>query len=130
MSAEPRRSGRSRAEWTTFSLSVLVVLALLTLIGVESFREDLPPTPAVAMSGPVEPRGDRFHVPVVVTNSGDEAAEAVQIFASLEIDGETIEGNQTVDFLSGGDRAELVFVFDDDPADGDLTIRVAGYTVP
>lgn len=124
------RPGRSVAEWTTFVVSSLLVLLLLGLIASQSYQSDSPPAPEARVAGPMEERGGQFLVPVTVTNTGDEAAEAVQVLVSLDIDGEVTEGDQTVDFLSGDDEAELVFVFDDDPADGDLTVQVTGFAVP
>ena len=35
-----------------------------------------------------------------------------------------------VDFLAGGADERLVFVFEDDPADGDLTVAVTSYAEP
>jgi uncharacterized protein (TIGR02588 family) len=46
------------------------------------------------------------------------------------IDGESTEGDQSIDFLAGGETEDLVFVFDDAPSDGELTVAVSGYGVP
>ena len=35
-----------------------------------------------------------------------------------------------IDFLAGGEEEELVFIFEDDPADGELTVAVSGFGVP
>lgn len=124
------KTGRSAAEWTTFAVSSLLILALLALIASQSYQSDAPPAPEAHVSGEVKERAGQFLVPVTVTNTGDEAAEAVQVLVTLEIDGEVTEGDQTVDFLSGDDEAELVFVFDEDPADGELTVQVTGFAIP
>lgn len=124
------RPSRSTAEWTTFAVSSLVLLALLVTVVLQAARSDRPPAPVAAVEGPVERRGRHFHVPVTVTNEGDETAEAVQVLVSLDIDGETIDADQTIDFLAGGDHRDLVFVFDHDPADGELAVRITGFTVP
>lgn len=125
-----KRPARSTAEWVTFAVSALVVLVLLAAIAVEAARTDDPAAPVAAIGGAIEVHGRQFHVPVSVTNRGDETAEAVRVLASLEIGGEVVEGDQTVDFLAGGDRQEVIFVFDEDPAGGVLSIRVTGFTVP
>lgn len=63
-----------------------------------------------------------------VTNDGDETAEAVQVHAELNVDGEVVaEGEQIVDFLSGGETEEVVFVFSDVPAGADIELRVASF---
>jgi uncharacterized protein (TIGR02588 family) len=118
------------AEWTTFTVATLVLLALVVLIVLEAARTDTPASPVATRTGAVTRVGDRFHVPVRVRNEGDETAEAVQVVATLEIDGETSEADQTVDFLAGHDQQDLVFVFDDDPAGGRLQVAVSGFRVP
>ncbi len=124
------RAARSAAEWTTFAVASLLVLTLLAVIALDAAQTDTPAAPVAKQSGPVEEVGGRFHVAVAVTNEGDETAEAVQVVASLQVDGDTIDADQTVDFLAGGDQVDLIFVFDDDPDDGELQVAVSGFTVP
>lgn len=123
------RPPRSAAEWTTFGVAVVILAAVLAAIGLQAARSDEPAAPA-AVASEATRVGDVFHVPVTVTNEGDETAEAVQVLASLEIEGETVEAEQTVDFLAGGDQQKVVFTFADDPADAELTVRVGSYLVP
>jgi uncharacterized protein (TIGR02588 family) len=74
--------------------------------------------------------GQRY-VSAVVRNDGDETAEAVQVVAELRVDGEVVaDGEQLVDFLSGGETQEIVFVFDTTAPDAELLLRVASYIVP
>ena len=57
--------------------------------------------------------GGQRYVSAEVRNDGDETAEAVQVVAELSVDGEVVaDGEQSVDFLSGGETQEIVFVFD------------------
>ncbi|MDP1793898.1 MAG: hypothetical protein Q8K63_07140 [Acidimicrobiales bacterium] len=123
------RRERTSAEWVTFAVAALVLLTMIGLIAREAVKSDAPPRP-VATIGPTKQVGERYEVSVSVKNRGDLAAEQVQVLASLEVDGETTEGDQVVDFLAGGDEEELVFYFDDDPDDGELTVDVTGFTVP
>ena len=120
---------RSPAEWVTFAVASAIILVVLGLVAVEIPRSKTPPAPT-AVPGPAEERGGRFVVPVRVENRGQQTAESVQVVALLSIDGEEQEGDQTVDFLSAGETEELEFVFDDDPVDGDLEVRVTGYLLP
>jgi uncharacterized protein (TIGR02588 family) len=46
------------------------------------------------------------------------------------VDGEETAADQTIDFLAGGAEQDLVFVFEDDPADGELTIEVTSFAAP
>jgi len=120
---------RTPAEWVTFTIAALVVLAVVVLIATEIPQSGRPPEP-VAEPGPVEERGDLYVVPVVVDNLGEQTAENVQVRVTLTIGDEEHEGDQAVDFLSGGEQEELEFVFDDDPSAGELEVRVTGYTLP
>lgn len=120
---------RTAAEWVTFAVAVLILLAVIGAIAVEAMSSDDPARP-VASVETTERVGERYEVTVTIENRGDLAAEQVQVLASLDVDGETSEGDQVVDFLAGGDEEELVFYFDDDPDDGELTVEVTGFTVP
>jgi uncharacterized protein (TIGR02588 family) len=120
---------RSTAEWVTFAVALVVVSAVIGLIAVEIPGGKRAPAPVLSV-GAVEERGGRFVVPVSVRNEGERTAAEVQVVASLTVDGDEVEGDQVVDFLSGGEVEELEFAFDDDPADGELDVRVAGYQLP
>lgn len=124
------RPPRSTAEWTTFAASSLVLAVLLLAVVLHAAVSDDPAAPVAGVDGAIERRGERFHVPVTVTNEGDQTAEAVQVLLSVDIDGETVDADQTVDFLAGGDRRRIIFVLDKNPAGHELTVRVTGFTVP
>jgi uncharacterized protein (TIGR02588 family) len=120
---------RPPLEWVTFGVAVAVILAVVGLIAIEIPQSERPPAPVAEAGIPVE-RDERFVVPVVVENRGESTAENVQVLATLTIDGEDHEGDQVIDFLSGGEREDLEFVFDDDPGEGELEVRVTGYARP
>ena len=120
---------RSAAEWVTFGIAVVVVVVIVGLVAVEIPGSKAPPSPAVRV-GAIEDRGGQFVVPVSVTNDGERSASEVQVIASLEVDGVEAESDQVVDFLSGGEVEELEFVFDEDPEDGELDVRIGGYQLP
>lgn len=127
MSARP---SRSVAEWTTLAASCAVLLVVIVLVAAQMSSSRTPPAPVVAVTGQPTEVGSLHHVEVQVSNRGDQTAANVQISASLTIDGEETMADQTIDFLAGHDHEDLVFVFEDDPADGDLTITVSGFSVP
>jgi uncharacterized protein (TIGR02588 family) len=128
--ADEERQGRTTAEWVTFAISCAVLLVVLALVVVQLVGEHDPAAPEAHRVGPVRVVAGQHFVEVAVTNEGDATAANVQVNASLVIDGETTEGDQTIDFLAGGETEDLVFVFDDDPADGELTVAVSGFGVP
>ena len=125
-----RRPARTAAEWVTFAVSAAILLVVVGLIATQAAGSDRPALPRVLKTGPVERHGDRFVVPVEVRNDGGATAEAVQVTAELTIGEETVEADQTVEFLAQGETAEVAFVFEEDPAGGELKVRVTGYTVP
>jgi uncharacterized protein (TIGR02588 family) len=93
--------------------------------------EGRPATLTVERPDPPRRAGDRFYVTATVTNSGDRTAEAVQVIAELTREGELVEdGDQIIDFLAGGESEHVVFVFHEDPASGELTVRAASHLKP
>lgn len=124
------RSARTVAEWTTLAASCAVLLVLVASIVVQMRHGDEEANPIARIAGPARVVGEQHVVDVEVSNGGDLTASDVQVSASLVVDGETTEGDQTIDFLAGGEVEELVFVFADDPADGELTVAVTSFGVP
>jgi len=122
--------GRSAAEWTTFAASCVVLLTVVGLIVAQMFGATAPPDPVAEIRLPYRVEAASFHVTVEVSNRGGETAANVQVAATLEMGGETTTAEQTVDFLAGDATQDLVFVFDDDPADGTLTVSVSSYSLP
>lgn len=127
----PKRATRSRAEWITFVLSSAVLLVVMGAIGsLWLDGEERPPGFSVHTVG-VREEADRFHVRARVENTGDQTAEGVQVVAELTAgDAPPEEGEQTIDFLSGGEEEEVEFIFTSDPANGDLMLSVRSFKVP
>jgi uncharacterized protein (TIGR02588 family) len=121
---------RSAAEWVTFTVSSLVLAAVVALVVAQLGGADGPARPVAEVSGPVEEHPEGFAVPVEVTNVGHATAAQVQVTAELTIDGEATEADQVVDFLAADEVEELTFTFADDPADGELVVRVASFAIP
>lgn len=123
---------RSAAEWTTFSLALLI---LATLIGLVIYKwvtqKDQPPLLSVTPETEIRQAPGQFYVPFSITNTGGATAESVQVIAELSINGEIEEsGEQQIDFLASGEKQEGAFVFSRDPRQGKLAIRVASYKLP
>ena len=125
------RHSMSTAERVTF---VVAVGILVVLAGSIVWLWAQPREPAIVT---VAPSGDRrvtdsqTYVTARVRNTGDDTAEAVQIRAELTVEGEVVaEGEQTIDFLSGGESEHVVFVFDVTEPDALVDLRVGGYAVP
>jgi len=123
------RSERTAAEWVTLAVCSAILVVVVGLIVWQIPNDDDRPAP-VASTGPVERVGDDFHVTVLVSNSGGRTASNVQVTATLVVDGVSTQGDQTIDFLAPNDTERMAFVFADDPASGDLDVRVSGYAIP
>ena len=109
--------------------SVAVVLLIVALIAAEMSDGDRPAAPTAHIDR-VRQVGETFHVDVTVQNNGDRTAANVQVSADLTGDDDALTGDQTIDFLSGGEDRQLSFVFGHDPASGELRVAVTGYAVP
>lgn len=126
----PKRVARNRVEWTTFAIAAAVVLAIATAMVVQSFGSFDPAAPVAELVGATRNTDGHWFVPVDVTNHGDETAAQVQVTAELTIEGVTTTGDQVIDFLGGDEVVHLTFGFDDDPAGGELVVRVTGFSKP
>ena len=126
------RPPRTAAEWWTFGISLALIAAIAGLIAASWITGVTgPPVLEAHPSGPAVRSGAVYRVPFEVRNSGGEAATDVQVVAELRIDGKVAgEGEQSVMFLSGGERESGAFLFADDPSTGVLTISVASYLDP
>ncbi|MEO6124375.1 MAG: TIGR02588 family protein [Ilumatobacteraceae bacterium] len=129
-SKRPKRVARNRVEWITFAVAAAIVVAIATLMVVQSFGPSDPPAPVAELAGEPRDVDGRWFVPVDVRNLGDETAAEVQVTAELTFDGVTSTGDQVIDFLGGDEVVHLTFGFDHDPARGKLVLRVTGFSQP
>jgi len=113
----------------TFAIACAILVALAAVI-VARTGDDAPAEPIAAQRGAITRSATGYEVPVEVRNVGGLTASEVQVRAELTIDGEATEADQVVDFLAGDDTEDLTFVFEDDPADGELVVTVTGYSTP
>jgi uncharacterized protein (TIGR02588 family) len=126
------RKPRSMAEWVTFGIasSILSAIAGLVIYVWVSDRY-APPSISLERNPEIRETDGKFYVPFEVTNRGGETVESLQIMAELKVNNEIVEsGDQQIDFLSKDEKEEGTFVFQRDPRQGELTVRVAGYKVP
>ncbi|HAA26407.1 MAG TPA: TIGR02588 family protein [Cyanobacteria bacterium UBA8553] len=123
---------RSAAEWTTFSIALLILAAIVGLVIYKWMtQKNQPPVLSITRSSEVREAPGQFYVPFSVKNTGGETAESVQVIAELRINGEVEEtGEQQIDFLASGETEEGAFVFSRDPRTVELSIRVASYKSP
>lgn len=128
------QQSRSLAEWTTFTLASMILLAVVGGVVWDWIRggnqESVPPVLTVQISGEVRYVQGSYYVPVTVSNLGGTTVESVQVSAVLQ--GSQVEetGEQEIDFLSAGEKEEGAFVFTQDPGQGNLSLRITSYKLP
>lgn len=125
------RQSMSIAERVTFAVAVgILAVAAGSIVWLWAQPRE-PAIVTVAPSGDRRVTDSQTYVTARVHNAGDETAEAVQVLATLTVDGEDVaEGEQAIDFLSGGESEEVVFVFDVTEPRALVDLRVGGYVVP
>lgn len=122
---------RSAAEKISFAVAFAMLVGILGLVGYLWWSDRNQEPPILEVSSGLEQRQSKYYVPFTVTNQGGETATTVQVIAELRINGELVEwGDQRIDFLSRKEEAEGAFIFVRDPGEGELTVRVASYTLP
>lgn len=126
-------SGRLRVtpERATFAVTAAILLALAGAITSLWIQGREPASVTVERVGGVRQAQGQSYVTGEVRNVGDETAQAVQVIAELSVGGEVVaEGEQSVDFLSGGETEEIAFIFERTAPQADIELRVASYKVP
>jgi len=122
---------RQAPERVTFAVVAAILLTLAGAIGYLWVQPREPANVTVELADDVRRTGTQVYLTGEVRNSGDETAEAVQVVAELIVDGEVdANGEQVVDFLSGGETEEVVFIFEQVPPEAEPRARVASYTSP
>ncbi|MDY7023163.1 MAG: TIGR02588 family protein [Cyanobacteriota bacterium] len=124
---------RSFPERLSFGIAVFILGALIfTILYQWKVIEYQPPILSVTVDSEIRYSENQYYVPFTIFNVGGQTAKAVQIVGELQVEAENIqqEGEQEIDFLSGGEKASGAFVFTHNPEKGKLTIRVASYKLP
>jgi uncharacterized protein (TIGR02588 family) len=124
------RATRTIAEWGLFGSSAAVVLVVVVALALDWANGGADPAAFRTEIGPVVSGEGGHQVAVEVENTGGQAAAEVVVAAELALRDEIVEAEQTIDFLAGGERVEVTFVFADDPGAGRLTVQVTSYREP
>ena len=119
-------------EWSVFTLSLLLVTALLAFLIYETITYK-PSTPDLVIEYKHDPSQNaphRYHVTII--NKGQETAEEVQIELILEKDGRELEkAGMQIPFAPQESKREGWVSFSKDPSKADtLYSRVVSYKRP
>ncbi len=126
-------AGRTAAEWTTLAIVLLILAGLIGSLLWYALRpaDEVTSFEVQVEQAAVEERAGRFYVPLRVRNAGAATAEDVIILVQLIRGEETIEEAElTFRFVSGGEEADGVAVFMEDPRAGTLQAGVTSYLIP
>jgi len=126
------KKSRSIAEWVTLTLSTLVLTVIVALVLYDwQLSKNLPPAFQVETTEATRLTEGRYYVPFTLQNTGGRIARTVQVIAELHLpDDEDETGEQQFDFLSGNERKKGGFVFEHNPEEGELVVRVASFGLP
>ena len=130
--AHDDRRVRSPAEWLTLTLSAMVLSLIVGLVLYDwQVSQNIPPAFQVELTETARLTEGHYYVPFTLRNTGGRIARTVQVLANLHLpDGSEETGEQQFDFLSGNERKKGGFVFEHDPKDGELIVRVASFGLP
>ena len=129
---QKKANKRSLAERVSFGVSLFIVSVIFFLVCFTWITGDNnPPILSVTTSSNIRQVKEQYYLPFTVINSGGETVESVEIVAKLLSDNNDIEtGRQQVDFLSRQEERSGEFIFNHNPSQGKLTVRVASYKLP
>lgn len=115
-------------EWVSAALGLAIAVGLLGIIGREALVHgdggDVPIL-AAQIEG-IESTPSGYVARIAVTNSSGQTAARVELEGKAG--GET--SHASIDYVPGRSRAEGGLLFQDDPRQGGVTVRVTGFQLP
>jgi uncharacterized protein (TIGR02588 family) len=124
-------ANKSLPEKVSFGLSLSIVGIIIALICYTWITGDTNPPILAVTTTQTRLVDKQYYVPFTVTNWGGETAESVEVVADLSLPGgKTETGMQQIDFLSRQEKRSGEFIFNHNPQQGELTVRVASYRSP
>lgn len=123
------RGSRDVAEIATLVLSLGIVAALVAgVIFVQLAGGDRPPEiTASASLADVRSSANGHYLPVAVRNDGDQAAVAIRLVVTQDVDGQTIDHEIEIEFLAGGAVTRATVVLSADPRTSKVVVRVRSF---
>jgi uncharacterized protein (TIGR02588 family) len=125
---------RERTTAGEYALGALGGLLVLVLLGFLTYQavidEGGDPEIAVAVTA-VEPRGEGWAVSFRVENRGGLTAERLEVSGSLTLGGGEVEQSSAmIAYVPPDSWRSGALLFSEDPRDGRLEVRPAGYASP
>ncbi len=129
---QSQEQGRATAEWVALAVSLAIILAFVGLAISQSLTGGLRPVnlEVVPQLDEVREVGGVYHLPVEVTNTGEETAENVQVTLTLQTSDEQPEtAGFQFHFLAGGETQAAVAIFHVNPVEAGVTVKPVSYQV-
>ena len=117
---------KNALEWAVFGVSLVLLIGLIVFIIRDAAADQGNPAQINVELGQPAAEGQRFRVPVHVTNVGDEPAEEVGIEVMLGDETSLL----TIGLLPSHSQEQGNVFFSNDPRSGELRHRVVGYLAP
>ena len=123
-------SGPDWVERLATLISALLVLAVVAVLVWDAVHPDRPAS-LDASTGTPRAVGGKWHVPIIVRNSGDVAVQEVSVSVGLEHPDTSVKDvDIRIDWLPGRSQREIDAVFPVDPARGKLSAEVQSFDEP
>lgn len=127
---QQRSSGPDWVERLATIISAVLVAAVVAVLAWDAVHPDRPVSLDVSTGTP-RAVGRHWHVPIVVRNSGDVAAQEVNVSVSLHHPDTTVRDiDIRIDWLPGRSERAIDAVFAVDPSRGKLTAEVQSFDEP
>lgn len=132
-SAEHQQRSSPGPDWVerlATIISAVLVLGVIAVLVWDAVHPDRPPA-LEASAGTPRAVGRQWHVPIVVRNSGDVAAQEVNVSVSLQHPDTTVRDiDIRIDWLPGRSQRAIDAVFAVDPSRGKVTAQVQSFDEP
>lgn len=115
-------------EWTVFGVSLALIAACVIVLGYEQATRTSQPPSIEARVGEVIERGDGFAVELIVRNTGDRTAQAVQL--EVTVRGTSERAETTLQYVPYRSQRRAWVIFADDPRRSTIIVRVLGFEEP
>jgi uncharacterized protein (TIGR02588 family) len=110
--------------------SGLLLLSVAGYLVWEGTRTQLPAEFSAAL-GPVRESGERFYLPLRISNYGGESVQGLAVSLELRDGGSIVERvTTTVDWLPEGSSRRVVLILDEDPRRFRPVVGFEGYQLP
>lgn len=119
---------RTRAEWVSLIISVLLLAAVVGAVVTLWIKSSDKPASFRVERGAIRSEGAHYYLPVTVINEGDSTGAQVRVEGKLKGAEREEIASTTFDFIPARSSAEGILIFAGEPASAE--VRVVSYQKP